>query len=416
MLTPDYFSQFVKTARPRWVKELRSGRLSPENLALITGQMEPGQARFVRNLGQGSFNLADQMAGNVGGEQGMLVRKLQLHKLTKAKMMEEAAKALEASQHIEKLSPGLAAQILDDGRSGAKGIWQQFGNKDVVPGWRGQGPAQGPDLWHFTFDPGRKNWAVSDVERKAVESARDVFQALRDAGVDDIRPPNLGPGGQLIDYQFKLPGWRGRRSGGDTAVLRSGRIRPEDVFRKPGDPVPAPNNAMHDLIGQMFGGDQSRRQQDAVRRYWLGKDSPMQNMPHEMKNLTLGQKLYRQTLGPGGVIPKAINIAKNYHIDPKSPGALGSASIGSALGAYMAPKGHKLEGAGRGAVRGLGSGYGATVGREIGATTGHRYGRLIGTLLGGGVGYGGSGLFLGKPSWKRPPAAVAPATAQATSK
>jgi hypothetical protein len=407
MLSPAYFSQFIKTARPRWVKELRSGRLSPENLARITSQMEPGQARFVRNLGQGSFNLADQMAGNVGGEQGLLVRKLQLHKLTKAKMMEEAAKALEASQHLEKISPGLAAQILDDGRSGAKGIWQQFGNKDVVPGWRGNAPKQGPELWHSTYDPVLKNWAVTDAERKAVGSARDVFQPLRDAGVADIRPPNLGPGGQLIDYQLKLPGWRSRQSGGDLEVVRSGRIRPEDVFRKPGDPAPIPNNALHDIVGQLFGSDESKRQQDAVRKYWLGKDNPMQNMPHETKNLTLGQKLYRQTLGKGGVVPQAVNAAKNFHIDPKLPNLVQGAGIGSALGAYLAPQGHKFEGARRGAYRGVGTSVGARIGREFGAATGTRYGRLIGTLLGGGAGYGGTGALIGKPSWKKQPAAAA---------
>mgnify|MGYP005848815795 CR=1 FL=1 len=59
----------LKTAAPRWLQLLRMGKLSDAALRRITATMPEGQFRYVRNLGRGQFNLADEVAGNIGGLQ-----------------------------------------------------------------------------------------------------------------------------------------------------------------------------------------------------------------------------------------------------------------------------------------------------------------------------------------------------------
>lgn len=75
--------------------------------------------------------------------------------------------------------------------------------------------------------------------------------------------------------------------------------------------------------------------------------------------------------------------------------------IGSGLGAYQAPKGHKTEGATRGGIRGAATGLGGLGGAALARlATAHPMARLGGGLVGAGLGYGGAGLALGKPSWQ----------------
>lgn len=88
-------------------------------------------------------------------------------------------------------------------------------------------------------------------------------------------------------------------------------------------------------------------------------------------------------------------------------------AIGTGLGAYQAPEGHKLEGAGRGLVRDLATQLGAGLGAVGGIHAGGLPGALLGAGAGGLLGYHGAGKLMPKPSWKNNTPAPAPAPAAA---
>lgn len=86
---------------------------------------------------------------------------------------------------------------------------------------------------------------------------------------------------------------------------------------------------------------------------------------------------------------------------------LGATAAGGIAGAALAPKGHALRGAGRGAGVGLATGLGAGLGGLGGATLGGLGGAGLGFLAGGGLGSPGqSGLQFGGGS-DVPPQALA---------
>jgi hypothetical protein len=100
--------------------------------------------------------------------------------------------------------------------------------------------------------------------------------------------------------------------------------------------------------------------------------------------------------------PQLTNLPKgsNSALAQFGPAAALTA-LGSGLGAYQAPQGHKTEGATRGGLRGAATGLGGVGGATLaGLASSHPLARLGGGLAGAALGYGGSGAVLGKPSWK----------------
>jgi superfamily II DNA or RNA helicase len=243
-------AQYVKTAAPKWVQLARAGQLSPAALGKITASMPDGSMRFIKSLGRGTFNQADLMAGKLKGTSGLIVRKLPAHDLSRQALRTEAARSLEGSRILARQFPGTAAKYLRG--SGVKGVFQEFGDKPVVPGWITTFAPGLPAITDKGFDDTFIDlttgmpypWARREaLENEAVQRARKVYQPLLNFGVKDIRPDNLGPGGQLIDYQLPLSG--GRQAGGSGDILSGRELIP---------PLPGENTRAN-----------------AVRKYWLGR-------------------------------------------------------------------------------------------------------------------------------------------------
>jgi hypothetical protein len=301
-----------KQAAPKWVKMLRGGKLSTPALGKITASMPDGSSRYVKHLGAGSYNVADLMAGNVGGQQGLVVRKLPKGPGD----IEAGAKILQqGSREIEQKFPGMAAQYLPV--SGRRGIFQEYGTKPVIPGWdpnnasymaaASAAPSSSPLLPSSAIAAGTSS-EVSGIASKHMPVPHKIYEPMHRAGVRDIRPPNLGPNGQLIDYQYKLP--TGEFAGADLPPVQ-GAVRhppavmnPEtqfDLSRRLGeyaDKAPRVtladsynklSPAARDSVWQRFREanyassqySKTRRQmltddtwrklhRDAVRKYWLG--------------------------------------------------------------------------------------------------------------------------------------------------
>lgn len=181
----DLVRRFLfKAAAPRWVELLRQGALSPQATQRITQSMSPGSFRYVKTLGSGSHQLADLVAGNVGGEAGLMVRKLPLRTLdTTALDLKRWYQPLaEETQRMNRLVPGVAPQPL---AATPLGFFQQ--------------PAQARVPAPLTFKQKMYNWLFQGRDPALAMHARDVTQLQR-AGFTDLSPFNFKPGGQAYDF------------------------------------------------------------------------------------------------------------------------------------------------------------------------------------------------------------------------
>jgi hypothetical protein len=71
------------------------------------------------------------------------------------------------------------------------GIFQEYGTKEVVPGWD-------------KIKPGLTQAELTNPMR-SVPEFKQVYEPLVRGGVQDVHGLNVGPKGQLIDYQYQLP-------------------------------------------------------------------------------------------------------------------------------------------------------------------------------------------------------------------
>lgn len=62
------------------VRRILAGRLSPATVQRAAAAMPDGSFRTLGHLGQGQFNLADKVVGNVGGHAGVMARKLPIRR------------------------------------------------------------------------------------------------------------------------------------------------------------------------------------------------------------------------------------------------------------------------------------------------------------------------------------------------
>ena len=65
-----------KGASTALVRRILKGTLSPKTITRAATAMPAGKFRFLNHLGEGQFNLADKVVGNVGGYSGVMARKL----------------------------------------------------------------------------------------------------------------------------------------------------------------------------------------------------------------------------------------------------------------------------------------------------------------------------------------------------
>ena len=281
-----------KEAAPAWVRAVRAGKLSPEALQRITGALPEGVVRQIRPLGRGMAQQADLMAGNIGGQQGLVVRKLPSAVTDLAR---ESSHLQQASNIIEERFPGIAAKYLP--ANPAKGIFQEYGTKEVVPGW---------DKIKPTLSRGQLTNPMS-----ASPEFKKVYEPLVRGGVQDVHGLNVGPKGQLIDYQYQLPrdesgiGWTaGMASYGPKITPHSqgllGHITlphklPTQAYGTAQNMTPANARAYEarvadikskidaartkgfEQIRQAYRSPQGEEKltQNAIRKHWLGKGQPV---------------------------------------------------------------------------------------------------------------------------------------------
>lgn len=263
----------IKLAAPKWLKLLRSGSLSPEALSKITAALPEGKAKFVRPLGTGFYQQADLMAGNIGNQPGLVVRKLPRRV---DNINQIAANQLEASRQVAaKFKPGAVARYLPADPS--KGVFQEYGNKVIDPNWK-----QKADYMQKAYAP--INFEESLLKEKLIPTLYGVKNSLPYSfrGIQDTHVNNFGPGGQLIDYIYKLP--RGQVAGG-APVSPEYLKRWNDNFtidrfsqnlKTPSKIGPEPRSG---FFGDPLAHDawSAKANADAVRKYWLGKRVPIKN-------------------------------------------------------------------------------------------------------------------------------------------
>lgn len=203
-----------KSAAPAWVKMLQAGKLSPESLNRITSSLPVGTVRQVKHLGQGSGQIADLMAGNVGTNSGLFVRKLPKRV---ANLDQVNQNNITASEIVEKQFPGIAAKYFPAQK--AKGVFQEYGET------AGKWPT------------------VTTVER------------MGQSGVRDLHPANFSSTGKIIDYQYPLANGQ---IAGDIPTTPRIDFTTQPVNVRPYD------------IRNMRAADAA-----AVRKYWLGNKTPI---------------------------------------------------------------------------------------------------------------------------------------------
>lgn len=175
-----------KVASPRWIKMLQQGRLSPGSVEQIARTMPEGSARQVRYLGAGENQMADLMAGNVGGHQGLLVRKLPLRRLPN--MADASRQQMAGWEELSaRLTPEQRSMFAPILAGNERGVFQAFGNRQVLPGWK---PEYGQHADWNRLPP--------EVRRPFMNQLRPLEQQ----GVGDLHPRNLGSGGQVIDWEY----------------------------------------------------------------------------------------------------------------------------------------------------------------------------------------------------------------------
>lgn len=287
----------IKLAAPKWLKLLRSGSLSPEALSRVTAALPEGKAKFVRPLGTGLFQQADLMAGNVGNQAGLLVRKLPRRV---DNINQIAANQLEASRQVAaKLKPGAVAKYLPADPS--KGVFQEYGNKVVDPNWK-----QKAQYMEKAFAPPQLEESL--LKERVMPTLSYLKNSLPYTfrGVLDTHPGNFGPGGQLIDYVYKLP--RGQTAGW-------GNLNDDFLIDRFSQKLRAPSKLGPEPRIWFFG-DQTPRKAweakanaDSVRKYWLGKRVPIKN-----EELFLNQPLVDVSAEANpGAIQRAFNQMPKFN-------------------------------------------------------------------------------------------------------
>lgn len=183
-------SNGVKAAATALIRMMRAGKLSAPSIYRAARAMDPGKFRFVRNLGRGQFNLADEVVGNVGGHAGQMVRKLPAHAYRSPQegykglkqFVDNANRQLPTSTGAPAIAPYVAVNH--------RGAFQQLANQavhspeDLARRWR---------TWGFDGPPG--------------PSAARVPTAGAHRLMNDLHEGNIGPGGQIIDFTAPGVGW-----------------------------------------------------------------------------------------------------------------------------------------------------------------------------------------------------------------
>lgn len=194
-----------KVASTALVRRILAGQLSPATIQRAAEAMPEGTFRYVKNLGRGQFNIADQIVGNVGGHAGELVRKLPTHKYVKPEqsyanlreVVDEVNRRIPTPTGNPLIAPYVAVSN--------KGAFQRLANLDVAL-------------------PSRR----AKADRQAI---------IRHAGryIGDLHEDNIGKGGQIIDFHAhdvgfvpstikRVDGGRGFLDVGNSGIFGLGRF------------------------------------------------------------------------------------------------------------------------------------------------------------------------------------------------
>jgi hypothetical protein len=169
-----------KAAKVALVRRMAQGLLSPQAVQRAAGAMQPGKFRFVKNLGRGQYSLADEVVGNVNGYAGRMARKLPTRQgITPT---DEYGPIKSVSDHVNKLYqkavPGTAPPIAPFIDVSGRGGFQQLATGHI------------PELAHYREAVGR------GLRSEMLPQLRAPLDQL-----DDLHQGNMGPGGQIIDFQ-----------------------------------------------------------------------------------------------------------------------------------------------------------------------------------------------------------------------
>ena len=170
----------AKCASTALVRMIRRGILSPQTIERAAQGMSPGKFRFIKNLGRGQFNLADQVVGNVGGHAGEMVRKLPAHKYVNPKTsyrgLRDYVDMVNKNVPTDTGHPLIAPYV----HVGSQGAFQRLGNQTLTH--------------NKVLRPGQNTVDPSDL---LPPQAREYL--------NDLHGGNLGPGGQVLDFLPKQP-------------------------------------------------------------------------------------------------------------------------------------------------------------------------------------------------------------------
>ena len=221
-------SELLKMGAPRWVREMRAGRLSDQAVNRIaTHSLQPGQVRQINQLGYGQSNLADHVVANLGPRgAGQFVRKLPTRAVTNS-LQSHYEPAVRASQHIEQAAgPGRIAPYV---HASPQGGFQEF-------------------------DRGPRNSNYDAIKLKNEN-------ALRDVGLVDLNRNNFGPSGRAIDFTVEQNIGEPRRFGGAMSHAESWwSPRLGEEFRRGVDGRPLGFYNENSLPGDYL---------NTIRKHWL---------------------------------------------------------------------------------------------------------------------------------------------------
>lgn len=171
-----------KAASTALVRAIRAGKLSPETIERAAQAMPAGIFRYIKHLGRGQYNVADQVVGNVGGRAGEMVRKLPTHKFENPQDSYATIKtfvdAINARAKPFTKNPLIAPYITVNER----GAFQHLGNAEVP------------------LNPLLGN--------KQTNIPANIIYRLA-----DLHPGNFGPNGQIVDFIGKDTQWAGNVKG-----------------------------------------------------------------------------------------------------------------------------------------------------------------------------------------------------------
>lgn len=190
----------IKAASTALSRRIAAGELSPETIARAAAAMPAGKSRQVKPLGYGGYNTADLRVGNIGGEPGLVARKLPIRQMTAKERAESYQAEIDLSQHLHrKFGDKIAPYIHAD----ETGLYQRVADKQVLKSWK-------PEYSSMTADK---------LPPEVQAELQKVYGPLKQHGVGDIEPRNLGPGGQLLDWQFKRHGQKSGYTGAGSYML-----------------------------------------------------------------------------------------------------------------------------------------------------------------------------------------------------